>query len=141
MDTNIAYLLLQQHIQTFVDHPDLWQELIIDDTVWELVYAPSLGHPAKLVGKEAVLKHAKWFVSSVAHWKFSNIRLYPVADPNTHTAIAEYHGEGLITTTGRQYEQDYLLLLRATADGKIAFIREYFDPVRAARSMDAKIPE
>jgi ketosteroid isomerase-like protein len=31
------------------------------------------------------------------------------------------------------YRQDYVVFLRA-ADGKIAFLREYFDPVRAAWS-------
>ena len=48
-------------------------------------------------------------------------------------------GEGLIKSTGRVYRQDYVLFLRA-AGGKIAFLREYFDPVRAARALDTPIP-
>jgi ketosteroid isomerase-like protein len=36
------------------------------------------------------------------------------------------------------YRQDYVLFLRAVG-GKIAFLREYFDPVRAARALDAPI--
>jgi hypothetical protein len=32
------------------------------------------------------------------------------------------------------YRQDYVVFLRA-ADGKIAFLREYFDPVRADNAM------
>jgi len=31
---------------------------------------------------------------------------------------------------------DYVLFLRA-AGGKIVFLREYFDPVRAAKALDA----
>jgi hypothetical protein len=33
---------------------------------------------------------------------------------------------------------NYVVFLRAV-DGKIAFLREYFDPVRAAKAMDAPI--
>jgi hypothetical protein len=44
-------------------------------------------------------------------------------------------GEGLIKSTGHMYRQDYVVFLRA-ADGKIGFLREYFDPVRAAKALD-----
>jgi hypothetical protein len=58
------------------------------------------------------------------------------ADPEG--AVAEVKGEGLIKTTGRVYRQDYVVFLRA-ARGKIAFLREYFDPVRAATALDTPI--
>ncbi|MCU1293632.1 MAG: hypothetical protein JWP08_2482, partial [Bryobacterales bacterium] len=41
--------------------------------------------------------------------------------------------EGLIKSTRRVYRQDYVVFLRA-ADGKIAFLREYFDPVWPGKS-------
>ena len=44
----------------------------------------------------------------------------------------------MIRSTGRMYRQDYVVFLRA-ADGKIAFLREYFDPVRAAKALDTPI--
>jgi ketosteroid isomerase-like protein len=40
--------------------------------------------------------------------------------------------------TGRIYRQEYVLFLRA-ADGKIAFLREYFDPTRAPKALNARI--
>lgn len=46
--------------------------------------------------------------------------------------------EGFIKPTGRIYRQDYVMFLRA-AGGKIAFLREYFDPVRAAKTLDTPI--
>jgi hypothetical protein len=46
--------------------------------------------------------------------------------------------EGLIKPTGRIYRQDYVLFLRAKG-GKIAFLREYFDPVRAAKALGTPI--
>ena len=42
---------------------------------------------------------------------------------------AESEAEGLIKATGRIYHQDYVVFLRAF-EGKIAFLREYFDPTR-----------
>ena len=46
--------------------------------------------------------------------------------------------EDVIKTTWRIDGQDYVLFLRA-AYGKIVFLREYFDPVRAAKALDAPI--
>jgi ketosteroid isomerase-like protein len=36
------------------------------------------------------------------------------------------------------YHQEYVIFVRAS-DGKIAFLREYFDPVRAAMALDTPI--
>jgi ketosteroid isomerase-like protein len=52
--------------------------------------------------------------------------------------VAEARAEGLITATGRAYRQEYVVFLRA-AGGRIAHLREYFDPVCAARALDAPI--
>ena len=132
----IASDLLQQHIQTLVDDNERWQTLIADDLLWELAYAPSIGHPARLTGREEVMRHVKWFRGAVENFRFFNIRVYAFADPEA--AVAEFKAEGLIKPTGRIYRQDYVLFLRA-ATGKIAFLREYFDPVRAAKALDAPI--
>lgn len=127
---------MKQHIQTLVDDNAKWQTLIADDILWELAYAPSLGHPAQLSGREQVVGHATWFVGAVENFRFYDLKMYALDDPNG--AIAEVKGEGLIKSTGRTYRQDYVVFLRA-ANGKIAFMREYFDPVRAAKALDAPI--
>jgi hypothetical protein len=44
----IASDLLQRHIETLVHDAAEWETLIADDIVWELAYAPSVGHPARL---------------------------------------------------------------------------------------------
>ena len=41
----IAADLLQRHIQTLVANNAQWRTLLADDVVWELPYAPALGHP------------------------------------------------------------------------------------------------
>jgi hypothetical protein len=104
--------------------------------LWELAYAPSLGHPAQLAGRKEAVRHATWFVGAVENFRFFDLNIYALAD--VQGAVAEVKGEGLIKSTGRMYRQDYVVFLRA-ADGKIAFLREYFDPVRAAEALDTPI--
>ena len=132
----IASDLLQRHIQTLVEDNAQWQTLIADDLVWELPYAPGIGHPARLSGREEVVRHVTWFLGAVENFRFFDIKVYAFADPNA--AVAEFKAEGLIKPTGRIYLQDYVLFLRV-AGGKIAFLREYFDAVRAAKALNTPI--
>ena len=132
----IASELVQRHVQTLVADNAQWQTLIADDLVWELVYAPSIGHPARLSGRAEVMRHVTWFLEAVENFRFFDLRVNAFADPEA--AVAEVRAEGVIKPTGRLYRQDYVVFLRAAGD-KIAFLREYFDPARAARALDAPI--
>lgn len=132
----IASDFLYRHFQTLVNDNTQWQTLIADDLVWELPYAPAIGHPVRLSGREEVVHHVTWFLGAVEAFRFFDLKVYPFADPEG--AVAELKAEGLIKPTGRIYHQNYVLFLRA-ADGKIAFLREYFDPVRAAKALDTPI--
>ena len=132
----IATDLLQRHVQTLVEDNTQWQTLIADDILWELAYAPAIGHPARLSGRQEVVRHVTWFLGAVENFRFFNLKVYPFADPEG--AVAEFKAEGLIKSTGRICRQDYVLFLRA-AGGKIAFLREYFDPARAAKALDTPI--
>ena len=132
----IASDLLQRHFQTLVGDNAQWQELIADDIVWELPFAPALGHPARLTGRKEVVHHITWFLGALENFRFFDLKVYPFAD--LEGAVAEVKAEGLIKLTGRIYHQDYVLFLRA-AGGKIKFLREYFDPTRAAKALDTPV--
>ena len=132
----IASDLLQRHFQTVVADNAQWQTLIADDLVWELPYAAALGHPSRLSGRDEVVRHANWFVGAVENFRFFDFRLHALADPEA--AVAEVKAEGVIKATRRTYRQEYVVFLRA-ARGKIVYLREYFDPTRAAQAMDMAI--
>jgi uncharacterized protein len=132
----IASDLLQRHIQTLVDDNAKWQTLIADDIVWELAYAPAIGHPARLSGRAEVIRHVTWFLGAVEDFHFIAPKVFGFADPQG--AVAQVRAEGLIKATGRVYRQEYVVFLRA-AGGRIAYIREYFDPTRAAKALDTPI--
>jgi ketosteroid isomerase-like protein len=114
------------------DHAQ-WQMLIANDLVWELPYALAIGHAARLSGREEVVGHVAWFLGAVEQFRFFDLQVYAFTDPEA--AVAEVKAEARIKPTARLYRQKYVLFLRA-AGGKIAFLREYFDPVRAAQALD-----
>jgi ketosteroid isomerase-like protein len=132
----IAADLLRRHFETLVADNAQWQTLIADDLVWELPFAPAIGHPARLSGREAVVRHVTWFLGAVENFRFFDLEVHAFADPEG--AVAEVKAEALIKPTGRLYRQEYVVFLRA-AGGKIAFLREYFDPTRAAKALDTPI--
>jgi ketosteroid isomerase-like protein len=132
----IAADLMQRHFQTLVVDNTQWQTLIADSILWELAYAPAIGHPAQLSGRDEVMRHVSWFLEAVEEFRFFDLRVYPFADPEG--AVAKVKAEGLIKSTKRLYQQDYVLFLQA-AGGKIVFLREYFDPTRAAKALDIPI--
>ena len=132
----IASDLLQRHFQTLVADNAQWQTLIADDLLWELPFAVALGHPSRLSGRDEVVRHANWFAGAVENFRFFDLRLHTLADPEA--VVAEVKAEGVIRATGRIYRQEYVVFLRA-AGGKIVYLREYFDPTRAATAMDTPI--
>lgn len=132
----IASDLLQRHFQTLVEDNPQWQTLIADNLLWELVYAPSIGHPARLSGRQEVVRHVTWFLGAVE--TSASLTSGCMPSPTLKGQVAEVKAEGLIKPTGRIYRQDYVLFLRA-AGGKIAFLREYFDPAQAAKALDTPI--
>jgi hypothetical protein len=73
---------------------------------------------------------------AVENFRFFDLRIYATAD--AEGAVAEVKGEGLIKATGRMYRQEFVVFLRAN-NGKIAFLREYFDPVHAAEALNVPI--
>ena len=77
-----------------------------------------------------------WFLGAVENVRFFDVNVHAFADPDA--AVAQFKAEALIKSTGRIYRQEYVVFLRA-AGGKIAHLREYFDPARAARALDTPI--
>lgn len=128
--------LLHHHFEMFVDDHEKWKSLLAPDIVWELPFAPSLGPPEKLVGREQVLNHVGWFVGAVESFQFHNLRIQQFTDPLT--AVAQVKAQGIITETGKPYSQEYVVFV-SVREGKLTHIREYFDPVQAAYALDSPV--
>jgi len=90
----------------------------------------------QLAGREEVVHHITWFLGAVEKFRFFDVQVYAFADPEAAVGIVK--AEALIKPTGRVYQQEYVVFLRAKG-GKIAALREYFDPTRAAKALDTPI--
>ena len=82
------------------------------------------------------MRHATRFVGAVENLRFYDLKVHAFTE--AEAAVDEVKAKGPIKPTGRIYLQDYVLFLRAAGD-KISFLREYFDPVRAAKAIDTPI--
>jgi len=67
----VASALLERHIETLLSSGE-WETLIADDILWELPFAPALGHPGRLEGRKAVETHVNWFRGAVANFRFGS---------------------------------------------------------------------
>ena len=84
------------------------------------------------IGSDLLRRHVETLVGDNAQWQTL------IADDlvwELPYAAAIGHPARL---SGRIYRQEYVVFLRA-AGGKIAHLREYFDPARAARALDTPI--
>src|SRR5947209_16321570 len=97
----IASDLLHRHFRTLVEDNAQWQTLIADDMVWELAYAPAIGHPARLSGRDEIIRHVTWFLSAVENFRFIEPRISAFAD--LLAAVVQVKAEALIKPTGRVY--------------------------------------
>jgi hypothetical protein len=66
----VADVLLRRHIETLLTDNARWQTLLADDVMWELPFAPALGHPARVSRRAEVMKFAAWFVEAVENFHF-----------------------------------------------------------------------
>ena len=82
----IASDLLQRQLQTLVKDNAQWQTLIADDLVSEIPYAPGIGHPTRLSGREEVVHHVTWFLEAVENFRFYDLKVYAFSDPEAAVA-------------------------------------------------------
>jgi len=97
-----------------------------DDIVIDLPYAPK-HHTGKLEGKEAVLRFLRNIGVYFENVSIGEPSIYETSDPNM--IIAEYPGGSTSKETGLPYRQNYVSFV-TVRDGKIAHIREYYDPIQ-----------
>jgi uncharacterized protein len=126
-----AHLALVTH-----DHPR-WLSLFADDAVVEFPYAASLGRSTRLEGKAAIDAYFSGAAASFRDLAFRDVRIHVSTEPGV--VVAEAHGSAQITTTGKTYEQDYVMIVE-TSEGKIRRYREYWNVlpgIEAFGGMDA----
>jgi ketosteroid isomerase-like protein len=116
------------HLTLIGTNVEAWADLLGEEAVAEFPYATALGLPPRIAGKSAIYNYVKGAINQMQNLTFTKISKYPTLDPNI--LWAEVHGTALVTPTGRDYQQDYVMRIQI-ADGKIVHYREYSNPAPA----------
>lgn len=122
--------LLARHL-SLAGRPATSEDLVIytPNVVVEFAYAPE-GHTQKLEGPEAVAR----FMEKIGSFSEGFRTGTPTILDTAEGFVAEYHGDAIFKDTGKSYSQDYIVVVKVQ-DGRIAHIREYYDPLRVLRAM------
>jgi uncharacterized protein len=111
--------------------------LLAKDATWEFAYGASAGLPSSAAhGVDEIVTGLEGFLAQVEGVRFSAPKIYRVEDDDAvyrveddDAVFAECEAWMKVTRTGRDLHQNFIFYLRAEG-GKVAFIREYFDPTR-----------
>jgi uncharacterized protein len=116
------------HIQDFTLHGKDISGFYAEDAVHEWPFRVP-GGPERLVGRARI---AAFFdavrngSSPLRFDEFTHVVLHDGADPEVLTA--EYGLRGTVVPTGQPFDFTYILVLRVH-DGKIAYVRDYLNPL------------
>ncbi|CAB4919517.1 unannotated protein [freshwater metagenome] len=123
--------------QVYLDHlaavtgpePASVRELWEPDGVLEFPYAGSIGTASRLVGVDAIVGYFDG-LRVFRDWRFSA----PLARriEGADEWLVELHGSATLLATGAPYEQDYVVRFGLAAGGRLAWMREFWDPTRTA---------
>jgi ketosteroid isomerase-like protein len=112
---------------------DEWFDMLHDDIIIHFPNAPLMGGQEILAGKDEVVPYLREILTQTDHLQYYNVETWPTQDPDIF--FNEYHAT-LRTRTGKHFQHTYINQI-TVKDGKIGFVREYWDPKRRiADSMD-----
>ena len=119
--------LLNAHFHEMQADFIAWRALYAEDAVMEYPYGAYAGVSSPLKGIAAIAKSVKRFLDDVRDFRVEVSKVYRVEGQDA--VLAEFTATATVISTGRPYNQNYILYLRAEG-GKIAVLREYFDAPR-----------
>lgn len=115
------------HLAAVTGDAEALRDIWAPDGVLEFPYAAAVGARERLEGIDALLDYfggARRF----RDWSFTRFRA--IASGDGRAFAVEFHGSATVLATGARYEQDYISVVTLDADGRIAAMREYWDPTR-----------
>jgi ketosteroid isomerase-like protein len=118
---------------TTLGEPGFW-DLMHEDIVLEFPYGPSLGAPERIAGKAAATAYVKALLDRAGALKFLDIDIADTTDPALF--VCEYRANRT-NRGGQPYVQIYINKVRVK-DGKVALMREFWDPKRIVDASTAK---
>lgn len=96
--------------------------------VLEFPYATSVGTAQRLEGLAAIKGYFSGLGTFGGDWAFTDMHASKVEGGDEY--VLEVHGSATVTETGSPYEQDYIVRFGLGPTGKLAWMREFWDPTR-----------
>jgi uncharacterized protein len=125
LDRQTVSEIFDAHLALIGTNVPAWADLLAEEAIVEFPYAAALGASIRYEGKSAIANRIAESIAQMQNLTFTNVRKYPTTNPNQ--LWAEVHGSAIITTTGRDYQQDYVMRMEVQA-GKIIHYCEYWNP-------------
>lgn len=110
---------------------DTWMDIWAEDAVVEFPYSPD-PFPRRLEGKDAIYAYYKNVAPAFELREEKPFVTYLSSDPRV--GVFEISLGFFIRSTRKEYNQDYVCIVKVREDGRIVFYREYSDPLRAQRA-------
>lgn len=122
--------------QIYADHlaavtgggPDAIRAAWEPDGVLEFPFGANVGAPTRLDGVEEIVEMFGRPAERWSGFSFTNMRAWRIADANEW--VLEMHGSATTVETGEPYEQDYIIRFGIADSGRLAWMREFWDPTR-----------
>lgn len=112
------------------DMPFFWANAH-DDLVLEFPYAPSVGMPARVTGRENTEPYLDNVSRILPGLTFTDVQVMPLAEPDAF--LIEYNGN---CPASNNYDQIYITIMRFRGD-KLILFREYWDTTEVTRALGA----
>jgi uncharacterized protein len=100
---------------------DVWEP----DGVLEFPYAPADSPNRRLEGADAIVAYFDG-PRRFRGWTFTDVRAGKLEGADEH--VVELHGSATLIATGAPYEQDYVVRFAVAPSGRLAWMREYWNP-------------
>lgn len=124
--------------QVYLDHleavtgsaPGALRALWEPDALLEFPYAASVGTAGRLEGIEAIVGYFDG-LGLFGPFTFTALRAGRL-EGDREEWVLEMHASSTLRATGAAYEQDYVVRFGLADSGRLAWMREYWDPTRLA---------
>jgi uncharacterized protein len=125
LDRQTISEIFDTHLALIGTNVPAWADLLAEDAIVEFPYAVALGAPTRFEGKSTIYNRIAESIAQMQNLTFTNVRKYLTTNPNL--LWGEVHGAAVITATGKDYQQDYVMRMETQA-GKIVHYCEYWNP-------------
>jgi uncharacterized protein len=128
-------------VRRYIDAINAWDfdtqsELLADDAVFEMPYAPD-GFERRITGRDEIIAFVETIPAITDAENLHDVRLETFhSDPGE--IVAEYRSDMVIKPTGAVYRNEYICRF-TVRDGRVTRFAEYYDPIRLVIALGGSV--